>query len=358
VYSYGHLLKAYCQEQDVASAAAAFQEMQAAGIESNLIVYTTLIQTCITRKEFDTAWQIFNLIKLKSTATAPDASTYALMIHACAHAGETERALDLHTDMTERKGIPPTTETYHSLLHACAMRKDYFNEAWRIATEMQRNGFEIGRITLNVLIQACGKVGELVRARLLVRHMMASGMEDLVPDKWTYQNLLRAYATYHAPSNCRGKFRNKTDQKTIDLDKAAFVQPETVLRKRGHDSAPEEIPFLPKSVLQNAREVVDEAALVVNWLRDTHPELVDTQILNAFLDICLAQSSFSDLKWSYENDLENPTGPLSPLPPPPPRSTCQNSLATSIATEPPSQPPSSFATSPSRGRCGRTDWPS
>jgi len=304
VYSYGHLLKAYSQENDVAKAAAAFQEMQVAGIEPNLVVYTTLIQTCINRKDLDTAWQVFNLIKLKSTATAPDQSAYALMIHACALDGETEKALDLFADMTERRGIAPSTQVYHSVVHACAVRKDYFSEAWRYAVRMQREGMELDRCALNVLVQACGRTGELTRGRLLVRHMMASGKEDFVPDRLTYQNLLRCYST------CKVKQRKKAlERQTADNDATAFIQPGRELRPEKGGFI-EKIPFLDKSVLGTQREVLDEAALIVNWLREARPEIVDTQMINSYMDVCISQRFFTDLKWSYENDTENPPNPF------------------------------------------------
>lgn len=305
VYSYGHLLKAYSQENDVAKAAKAFQEMQAAGIEPNLVVYTTLIQTCINRKDLDTAWQVFNLIKFKSTATAPDQSAYALMIHACALDGETEKALDLFADMTERRGIAPSAEVYHSVVHACAVRKDYFSEAWRYAVRMQREGMELNRRALNVLVQACGRTGELTRARLLVRHMMASGKEDFVPDRFTYQNLLRCYAT------CKVKRPRQQllDRQVIDNDTAAFIQPGKELQPEKGGFI-EKIPFLDKAVLETQRQVLDEAALIVNWLRETRPDMVDIQMMNSYMDVCVAQDSLMDLKWSYENDTKNPPNPF------------------------------------------------
>jgi len=291
--------------------------MQAAGIEPNLIVYTTLIQTCINRNEFDTAWQIFNLIKLKSTATAPDIATYSLMIHACAIKGEAERALDLFTDMTVRKGMVPNSETYQALIHACAVRKDYFAEAWKYASEMQNLGMKLDQRAFNVLIQACGRVGELTRARLLVRHMNDSGNPDLLPDKLTFQNLLRSYATYVTKPPRRKYFvkgpHRADQQKTIEIDEAAFVTPKQELSRQDGSTSKipvNKIPFLSKSILQNPREVLDEAALIVNWLRDEKPEFVDTQLMNSYLDICVCQNSFPDLKWSYNHDFENPPNPF------------------------------------------------
>jgi len=282
--------------------------MHAAGIEPNLVVYTTLIQTCINRRDLETARQVFNLIKFKSTATAPDQSAYALMIHACSLDGETEKALDLFADMTERRQLAPSAEVYHSIVHACAVRKDYFSQAWSYAVQMQREGMALDRRALNVLVQACGRAGELTRARLLVRHMMASGKEDYVPDRITYQNLLRCYASFVA----KGPRRQKLARKVIENDAAAFIQPGKELQPERGSSFIEKIPFLDRSVLDTPRQVLDEAALIVNWLRDTRPGTVDIQMINSYMDVCIAHDSFTDLQWSYENDTENPTNPFHP----------------------------------------------
>jgi pentatricopeptide repeat protein len=327
VYTYGHLLKAYSQTKNVAAAAQAFQEMQAAGIEPNLIVYTSLIQTCINRQEFDTAWQIFNLMKLKSTATAPDVATYSLMIHACAVKGEAERALDLFTDMTVRKELVPTEYTYQSIIHACAVRKDYFGEAWKYARIMQEAGLPITIMVFNVLLQACGVVGELTRARLLLRHMSESGNPDIYPNKFTFQNALRAYSNYHVPKNQKttrnsilekmnlqkeGKWPpppepNAKEAETInyDADAGTWIPAPQALQQRNIEDT-NKIPFLNKPILGSRREILDEAALIINWLRESKPDIMDTQLMNSYLDVAKSQGYATDFIESYKNDYENP----------------------------------------------------
>lgn len=272
-----------------------------------------MIQTALKCREYTVAWEIFNLIKLKSMATHPDEMTYNLMIHACAETGETERAINLWKEMTLRRGIEPGEETYHTIIHACALRKDYYHEAWKYATDMVKRGMRLNVYSVNILIQACGRVGELTRARLLVRHMINSGLETLQPNHITFQNMLRAYATYHVPGNrVKNKLLGSGTRDEINPLDAVFVQPTTNLQKHepGEENLSmqimEDIPFLPKAVLKTRRDVLDEAALLVNWLRDHFPEMVDTQMMNSYLDVCAAQGSIGDLKWSYFNDFENP----------------------------------------------------
>lgn len=222
------------------------------------------------------------------------------MIHACAINGEVERALDIFTDMTVRCSLAPTRETYHTLIHACAMRKDYFAQAWKFATMMQQEGMTINRIYLNTLIQACGRTGELTRARLLVRHMMASSQlrKNVQPDEITFQNLMRAYATYQAPDS-EGKKTAGGGGRIVS--EPAFVGAGTgKLEKREEGETAEKIPFLEKSVLGGRKDVLKEAKQVLEWIKKERPEFMSTQLLNAYMDVCKNQGGFAHVKRCYD----------------------------------------------------------
>ena len=313
VLAYGHLLAAYSETRNVAEAAAAFQEMQLAGIEPNLVVYTSLIKTCINARDFQTGWQIFNLIQFKSEATAPDVKTYTLMMHACAMNDEVERAVDLFKDMTVRKGLTPTAKAYHAVIHACAVRPEYFLEAWKFVTEMQRAGHPLGIQTLNVLVQACARAGDLTRARLLIRHMMASGKPETMPDKFTYQNLMRAYQLYNCPSSKSATRHQFHSANTIKEYEELFITDNLLVRKESDRSA-DTIPFLKKAVLQTDDEVMDEAGMIISWLRLRNAKIVDTHLMNTYLDVCISKKKLTDLKTCNKFDFENPKNPFDPNP--------------------------------------------
>ncbi|KAG0128435.1 hypothetical protein HOY82DRAFT_541275 [Tuber indicum] len=279
IFTYAHLLKAFSLQADIEGAGKAFTEMREAGIRPNMVVYTTLIKTCLNRREFPTAWRIFDLMKLKSKATAPDTRTFALMLHACAMEGESEKALNLFKDMTERMRLKPTKETYHALIHALAVRKDYYQEAWRYATEMQKEGFKMDRRVLGTLIQACGKRGDLARARMLIRHMLGSGKEDIVPDSTTYQCLFRAYAN----TAVKKKYVEFVEGGSPETS-APYVGPDTRLVKQEESFKEDAIPFSQNTILNTRLGIMGEARRVMEWLCTVKPHLVDTQLVNSLLD--------------------------------------------------------------------------
>ncbi|RPB25521.1 hypothetical protein L211DRAFT_836234 [Terfezia boudieri ATCC MYA-4762] len=290
---YGHILKAYSFTRDVASASAAFQEMHALGIKPNLIVYTSLIKTCINREELDTAWQIFDLIKYRSSETAPDVSTYSLMIHACAMRGEAEKALDLFRHMVDTRGLEPDEQVYDSLIHACAVRKDYFLDAWKYAIEMRDKGMRVARRTLNHLLQACGKNGDLTRARLLMRLMMSSRSPEFQPDERSFQGLLRAYAT--------AKWNPGLRKKAVPQE--AFLLPNSKANNKAGSGLGEQevegLPFLQGTVLTTRKEILSEARQLLHYIIEYRPWLYSTKILNAYLDVCYVQYGNRELRKVY-----------------------------------------------------------
>ena len=275
------------------------------------VVYTTLIKTCINGRKLSTAWQIFNLMKLRSSSTAPDVLTYTLMFKACGMEGESEKALDLHVDMTVRRGLELNQEAYGALIHAMAVRKDYISYAWRFAMEMQKGGFVMDRNILNELILACGKNGDLMRARMLIRHMVASGKEEVIPDNISFQCLFRAYGG----SRVRRRFGSHSARTIADPELATreYVGPDTKHEKKLEELDEDVLPFYNTPTLGSYKDIMAEAKLVMHWLCAKRPELVDTQLVNAYLDIYIDQGGYFGFKSVYFTIFSDPD-PASYLP--------------------------------------------
>ena len=243
------------------------------------------------REELDTAWAIFDLIKYRSTETAPDISTFGLMIHACALRGEAERALELFRYMTVERGLEPDEKIYNTLIHTCAVRKDYFLDSWKYAIEMRNKGIKVSLWTLNLLLQACGKAGDLTRARLLVRLMMSAGSSEYQPDERSFQHLLRAYATAKLV-----KGANTMPQEAFFLGPTPGGNNGTQLTEEALDK----LPFMKAAVLDTKRDILSEATAVVRYISYEKPEFYSTRILNAYMDVCLTQHGHYFLKTTYQ----------------------------------------------------------
>ncbi len=53
-----------------------------------------------------------------------------------ARTSDAERALDLFREMTTRYAVRPNAEVYNALILACARRKDFYLESFRLLREM------------------------------------------------------------------------------------------------------------------------------------------------------------------------------------------------------------------------------
>lgn len=216
------------------------------------------------------------------------------MIHACAMRGEAEKALDLFKYMTESLGLEPDETLYNSLIHACAVRKDYFLDAWKYAIEMRNKGIKVARWTLNHLLQACGKSGDLTRARLLLRLMMSSESLEYQPDERSFQGLFRAYATA----------KHKTGARIQIPQDPVFLAPNPSHNSnRGSldNIELDHLPFLQSSVLTTRKAILTEAKQLLRYIQDFKPSFYSTKILNAYLDVCFTQYDASELRKAYRN---------------------------------------------------------
>ena len=107
------------------------------------------------------------------------------MIRACAScvlSPQPARALDLFTEMTVDRGIPPTMDAYNAAIFACACsgNKLYVGEAFRLAKEMiDGNGDAYGkpafapdRRTFCALLEGAKHIGDLAKVQWILLRLL------------------------------------------------------------------------------------------------------------------------------------------------------------------------------------------
>lgn len=280
------LVKAYVSSYQYLPAIQLLNSLENAGQPASMATYTLVISRLLSplplspsssvggrgrgeeKPELQAlAWNVFYHMRLNAHPV-PDAPLYALMIRACARGipqpteidapppttttssgagkvriSDAERALDLFREMTTRYHIRPNAEVYNSLILACARRKDFYLEAFRLLREMvelelsnpspspssQDMGGEGGegvrvmrfapdRYTFNALLQGCARNRDLARARWVLAEMirttlplfdeeMRKGLkrEEVVelvakrPGEETMCHVMHCYAAYFPP---------------------------------------------------------------------------------------------------------------------------------------------------------------
>ena len=169
------------------------------------------------------AWDLFAHMRFAAHPD-PDAPMYARMIRGCAShmlspRAQPERALDLFTEMTVDKQIPPTAETYTATILACARsgERDFIHHAFQLAKQMldaHRDARGAGRFAPDrtlyaALIQGAKRIGDITRTRWLLaelvkEHRLKVERGDPDADKMAVTeeimvHVFHAYAAYRPP---------------------------------------------------------------------------------------------------------------------------------------------------------------
>ncbi|KTW31667.1 uncharacterized protein T551_00928 [Pneumocystis jirovecii RU7] len=304
VFSYAHLMNGYVKIKCPDNALLLFKDMKNYSIEPNLTIYTILISAFLQKRLFNNAWMTFNLLKYRSKDVYPDVKTYSLMIYSCALTGEAERANNLFEEMLSLPDGPlvPTVETYNALIHAFAERKDYFYETWRIAKTMADNNIPMDMKTLNALLRACGKVGDLKKARILAKYIFqkCKCLDDV--NIHTFQGLFRAYSNYvpnnqHQVSKFCDSSNSKHDADILISELNMNISNDT---KSNFFQDIKNCVFF-KSDLNTSKDILNESKALMTYIQKNKYSFLDEQLMNAYLAIPINQGSYFIFKYIYEN---------------------------------------------------------
>ncbi|KAJ7353340.1 hypothetical protein DFH08DRAFT_739179, partial [Mycena albidolilacea] len=162
------------------------------------------------------AWDLFSHMRYVAHPK-PDVVLYTAMIRACASpisvsrsSSDPERALDLWTEMTVEQGLVPTVGSYNAVILACAKsgRKEYVNEAFRIAKQMLdsnrdaygRSAYLPDRGTLCALLEGAKRIGDLARARWILADLVKEkATEEEGANEEIMMHVFHTYASYVPP---------------------------------------------------------------------------------------------------------------------------------------------------------------
>lgn len=268
----------------------------------------------------------------------PDAVVYATMIKACASApasggigvSEPERALDLWTEMTVDKRIPPTRDAYNAVILACARSGDkrFVNEAFRLAREMLDgyrdsrggNGFKPNSDLFAALLEGAKRLGDLARVRWILAEMVKAvvdtrGADEVQLNERIMVHVFHAYASYKVPFKRAQTVVVDKSQDAVDLPKV-----ETQLQNGKKDVTEAEdgdsFASLPP---QTQSKVISEARnLFEGMVQDAKPEKTDDEaiprifkhvhlnapLLNSYLSVYYAHARFTIARDLYNSIFE------------------------------------------------------
>ena len=119
--TYGIIIKAYGQENQLENAFKIFQEMKRARLVPSSMTYGCLLQACVKNDDIRRACSVFEA--MKEDRVAMNTVIYTTMIKAYQKSYQLEKALELYETMLEEmqhnKDVAPNIVTFNSLLDCC-----------------------------------------------------------------------------------------------------------------------------------------------------------------------------------------------------------------------------------------------
>lgn len=321
-YTYGHLLKSLGKHKDLVSSVKALREMQLANIAPTLPLYTTLLQTCIKAKDYNQAFEVFDMLKFLGTNVHPDCEVYNSVIFAAAKTNNLERAMDLYREM-QNNGVQPNVDTYATMIYTCSRNEKLHVRAWETLIEMYDRGIEPNRKILNHMLYLCGSTGELSFARAIFRQLCTN--IETYPDSFSLTCLLKAYANYKP-----GFFSPVLSTAVGPKLRAAFFFNTDIAARVKADITP---PLLPAPMLSSVAQVLAESRAVFNFYKDLtiKPDgkdgnesewqkktravtraLINPHTVYAYLDIPCKLNHEAEFRWRWTHEttvavVANPT---------------------------------------------------
>lgn len=260
VFSYGHLAKSrFKVGMPPETVFAVLSKMEKQGIDANIQIYTTAIQSLVQHNRFAEAEGVFNKMKYMSSQLQPDTKLYNTIILAAARFN-VNRALDLYEEMQTRPvPVLPDSGTYNILVYACARDPKTHLTAWNLFNEAFNRGFSLNKESFRALMYLCGNAGELVLARGLVKRLLETNAGYV--DNFMLNCLFLAY------NNWDKNAQSQVLSSSIGTDIRKFLVTDHF------DQPTLSIPLLPVSEMREDL-VLPECMAVFQHFEESNPQLL------------------------------------------------------------------------------------
>ena len=149
--TYGILIKAYGFANQLDNAFNAFIKMKESNLQPNDVTYGCLLDACIKNRKLDKALTVFE--DMKKDNIVMNSIIYTTLIKGYAQSYKLDEALKLYEEMKQNKQIAPTNViTFNSLIDCC-VRCNNSAKAVEIFTEMKERKVSPDLITFSTLIK-------------------------------------------------------------------------------------------------------------------------------------------------------------------------------------------------------------
>ncbi|KAK9284178.1 hypothetical protein L1049_023346 [Liquidambar formosana] len=146
-FSYGILVKSYCESGSPEKAISMLKEMEEKGIEVTTITFTTILDALYKKGKSDEAERLWD--EMMKKGCSPDVAAYNVRIM-FAHGRKPEDVKALMDEMSDL-GLKPDTISYNYMM-TCYCKSGMMEEAKKVYEELEGNGCNPNAATFRTLI--------------------------------------------------------------------------------------------------------------------------------------------------------------------------------------------------------------
>jgi pentatricopeptide repeat protein len=167
-----------------------------------LVMYSALMKVYSYSNLHSRACDLYD--ELRADGLEPDATMYGCLMKFSASCGRTELTRELSSKVQG-------TDIHHhmALIRAAGQDKDV-DKAFSVIEKLKASGHPLDTLVCNAVLDVCSSVGDMQRARGLVREMKDGKLLDVI----SYNTLLKGY--------CMHKDLKAARQTMVEMDKGGF----------------------------------------------------------------------------------------------------------------------------------------
>merc|ERR1719221_1461116 len=174
--TYGSMIKAFGQMQDVKRVKELWGDMIKHGVQPTAITLGCMVEALVMNRRTADAWTLAQeLQSCEGTAPLVNTVIYSTILKGFANAREMDKVMDLYTDMKARD-IQPNTITFNTILNAFA-KDGAMHRAAALLQDMKAAipPVEPDIVTYSTLVKGFCNCGSLDRALCIMKDMQDEG---------------------------------------------------------------------------------------------------------------------------------------------------------------------------------------
>ena len=175
------------------------ERMRQLNIQPNEMTFVAVLGACAAacarandadqrRAPLQKALKLLRVLHKDPTTVDPNIHIYNAAIHVCAEAQQIDQAFALLDDLSTEGGLEPNIVTFGTVMSACE-RVGSLDDVNKVFTRMRQEEIAPNEFVYGAAISCCRKVGDAERALLLLRKLIR---DDMQPNIVTFNTVLSA----------------------------------------------------------------------------------------------------------------------------------------------------------------------